>query len=37
MKRTVQRIVALLTEEQRAKWHKLVGAEFGYELPWRVE
>lgn len=37
MRRTVQRIVALLTETQRAKWYELVGPEFGYELPWRPE
>ncbi len=37
MKRTVERIVATLTEEQREKWKEMVGAEFQAELPWRPE
>jgi serine/threonine protein kinase len=37
MKRTVERIVAILSDEQRAKWKELAGAEFQHELPWRPE
>jgi hypothetical protein len=37
MKRTVHRILALLTPEQKAKWDELVGPEFQHELPWRPE
>jgi len=37
MKRMVHRILAILTDEQKAKWNELVGPEFQHELPWRPE
>jgi serine/threonine protein kinase len=37
IERTIQRIVALLTPEQQAKWHELAGPPFRHELPWRLE
>jgi hypothetical protein len=37
MKRTVERIVTLLTTEQHAKWKELIGPTFAHELPWRPE
>jgi Spy/CpxP family protein refolding chaperone len=37
MRRSVHRILAILTPEQRAKWEELVGPKFQHELPWRPE
>ena len=37
MKRTVERIEAILNEEQLAKWREMVGPRFDHPLPWRPE